>query len=412
VPTLDLELTAPQEAFVFSEAEFPAMVAGFGAGKSHALVVRTIVQCLSDGLNRAYLAPTYDLLRLIAFPRFCEVLEQLGLEYKLNKSDGVLILQNGANVIFRTMETPDRLVGFEVADAACDELDTLKRDHAEAVWNKILSRCRLKKPGGKKNSCSVGTTPEGFRFVYERWAKNPVQGYELIKAPTSSNPTLPTGYIDALIRSYPANLQAAYLNGDFVNMTAGTVYNSYDRHRCNSNESIITGEALFIGQDFNVGNMASVVFVNRAGIYHAVAEITGGRDTPSVIEIIKAKWPESKIRIYPDASGGSRKTINASTSDLALFEQAGFSVIAPKANPPVKDRILAVNSALEYGKVRVNYAACQDVAECLEQQSYDKNGEPDKTQGNDHMNDAFGYFTNQTFPIVKPMLSFVTSFAV
>jgi hypothetical protein len=69
------------------------------------------------------------------------------------------------------MENPDAIVGYEVADSMVDELDTLPTAKANEVWNKIIARNRQKKPDGTPNSVAVGTTPEGFRFVYEKWQK-------------------------------------------------------------------------------------------------------------------------------------------------------------------------------------------------------------------------------------------------
>jgi hypothetical protein len=86
----------------------------------------------------------------------------------------------------------------------CDELDTLKTDKARDVWNKIIARNRQKKPDGSLNTVGVATTPEGFRFVYDRWKKNPAPGYRLIKATTMSNAAnLPDGYIDSLRQLSP-----------------------------------------------------------------------------------------------------------------------------------------------------------------------------------------------------------------
>ncbi|EIQ2213478.1 TPA: terminase, partial [Escherichia coli] len=45
---------------------------------------------------------------------------------------------------------------------------------------------------------------------------------------------------------------------------------------------------------------------------------------------------------------------------------------------------------------------CPVYAESLEQQVWDDKGEPDKKSGNDHPNDAGGYFIVKQFPIVKP----------
>jgi phage terminase large subunit len=214
------------------------MVAGFGAGKTNALIHRALyLKFKYPTCNVAYYLPTYDLVRTIAFPRFEEVLgEEFGMiegtDYKCVRSLTPMILfPDGGHIIMRTMDNPGRIVGYEVADSLIDELDTLKTEDASAVWKKIIARNRQKKPDGSKNTIAVGTTPEGFRFVYEQWKRKPPSAeYYLIKATTYSNgKNLPDGYIQDLIDTYPPAFIAAYLNGDFVNLTSGTVYGQYDR---------------------------------------------------------------------------------------------------------------------------------------------------------------------------------------
>lgn len=60
----------------------------------------------------------------------------------------------------------------------------------------------------------------------------------------------------------------------------------------------------------------------------------------------------------------------------------------------------------------VNEVACPVTARCLEQQAYDKNGEPDKKSGNDHMCDAATYPIAYEMPILKPVLHIPVSFAL
>ena len=98
-------------------------------------------------------------------------------------------------------------------------------------------------------------------------------------------------------------------------------------------------------------------------------------------------------------------------SDLALLEQAGFTVRANKANPRIKDRVAAMNAALEHGKVKINPVSCPNTADCLEQQTY-KNGEPDKSSGHDHQNDATTYPIAFEFPIRKRVADVNFRFAV
>lgn len=398
---MQVELTGPQYELVTSEAKYPAFVGGFGSGKTHALMVRSLVlKARYWGLNQAYYLPTYDLVRQIAYPRFAELLAEWGIGHHLNKQDHELTLRGGGMILFRTMDRPERIVGYEVADSFVDELDTLKTDDAREVWNKIIARNRQKKPDGVPNTVAVGTTPEGFRFVYERWRKDAQEGYTLIQAPTESNAkNLPADYIDSLRRSYPANLLSAYLDGEFVNLTAGSVYSSYDRESNSTAETPRMGEPLHVGMDFNVGKMAAAVCVLRGGRPHAVDELTGLQDTPAMIAALKTRFPAHRIAVYPDASGKSRRSVDASTSDIQLLWDAGFRVVATPSNPAVKDRVLAVNQMLDKRELLVNPDTCPELVAALEQQAYDKKGEPDKSGGFDHIVDALGYYIVSQFPV-------------
>lgn len=397
-------LTRPQHDFVTANEQFPALVAGFGSGKSHAAIWRALrLKFGYPGQSVAYYLPTYDLVARMAMPRFEETLTEIGVPFKINKNDSLIDIEDNGAIILRTMDNPARIVAYEVADSILDELDTLPTDKAREVWNKAIARNRQKKPDGSINTVAVATTPEGFRFVYERWKKNPAAGYRLIRATTMSNAAnLPAGYIDSLRSSYPANLLAAYLDGEFVNLTAGSIYAEFDRHANGCTTTIQISEPLHIGMDFNVGQMAAAVFVLRDGDPHAVDELTGILDTPAMIATIKARYQGHAIFVYPDASGGGRRSNNASESDIALLRAAGFTVLAPAANPPVKNRILSVNQLIHSEDVRrlkVNQDRCPGLVEALEKQAYDKNGEPDKSSGLDHINDACGYFVHYRYPV-------------
>ena len=399
-----IEPTAPQYKYMMTGARFPAFVAGFGAGKTEAAILRSITGLLANpGANRGFYEPTYDLIMMIAWPRFEQILTELDIPYRLQKTPlNQIDVQGYGTIMFRSMENPNRIVGYEHADADIDELDTLKRDDAAHVWRQVMARNRQKKNGF--NTVGVTTTPEGFKFVYEQWRKEARPGYEIIQAPTRSNPHLPDGYIESLESAYPEHLLQAYLEGRFVNLTSGTVYTSYNRHASASDEEIREGEPLYIGCDFNVTKQAATVYVQRDGgrTWHAVDELVNMYDTPEMVRIINSRYADHQVYIYPDASGKSRKTVDASKSDIALLEQAGLWVRVNKRNPMVKDRILSMNAALESGRVKVNAAKCPVTAECLEQQVY-KNGEPDKSNGRDHQNDATTYPIAYEMPIVKPV---------
>jgi hypothetical protein len=413
-----LSLSNPQSVFLSGlNTKYRAYVGGFGSGK-------TFVGCLDllifagqhPGTIQGYFGPTYPAIRDIFYPTLTEAAEMMGYRVQVMESNKEVHLYRGAKyygtIICRSMDNPNSIVGFKIARALVDEIDVLAPDKANNAWNKIIARMRLVIPG-VVNGISVTTTPEGFKWVHSAFANDPKPSYSMVQASTYENADyLPPDYIETLIETYPPQLISAYLNGEFVNLTSGSVYNAYDRLLCSSKETIGHGERLYIGQDFNVGKMASVVYVKRGDVFHGVEELVDLYDTPALILAIDARYKGHTISLYPDASGNSRKTNDASTSDIAMLRQAGYDVRVNGANPAVRDRILAVNAGLSHGKIKINTAKCPEFVRCLEQQSYDKNGEPDKKNGFDHMNDAGGYPIAYEMPIRKPIANVNVSFAL
>jgi len=389
-------------------------VGGFGSGKTAAGIARIMrLKRYCPYQDVAYYLPTYPLIEDIAFQRFPALFERNNIPFKLNQQKAVMETETG-RIIFRNMEQPDRIVGYEVAHSVVDELDTLPINKARSVWNKIIARNRQKAftLSGKpvRNTVGVATTPEGFRFVYDRWVKNKAEGYVLYKAKTSENAAnLPVDYIKNLQNSYSSSLLAAYLDGEFVNLTAGSVYPEFDRNLNCAFELIQPREPLHIGLDFNVNNMSAIICVIRNGNPFALDELTGLRDTPTMIRALQERYQGHAITVYPDASGGATKSINASLSDITLLRSANFTVLAPNKNPAVKDRVIALNLMIHNQGARrllVNPDKCPNLIEGLERQAYNKTGEPDKTAGLDHLNDAIGYLISYKYGIGRGTVSF------
>lgn len=344
--------------------------------------------------------PTYDLVRLIMAPRMEEKLQQYGIRYKFNKSENIIYTSSTqiGDFILRTLDNPARIVGYQTYRAHVDEIDTLKEDHARDAWIKIIARNRQSPAGidNPFNRVSAYTTPEGFRFVYDRWKKNGNEHYQMIQASTLSNPFLPADYVESLRASYPSNLIEAYINGDFVNLTSGVVYHAYDGVLNSSSEEVTDKDrTLIVGMDFNVTQMAARVFVTRKKEWHCVDEFNGLYDTQDMIEHIKMRYPDKHIVVYPDASGKNRKSNGADITDIKLLKNAGLRVKAKDANPRVKTRINSTNAMFCNAKgerrLFVNKLKCPQTHDDLTQQVYNDRGEPDKAGGNDHGNDAFGY---------------------
>lgn len=410
---INLSLTKPQAEFIQLQQEclYPLFTGGYGSGKSYTMAISAFLDALhSPDAWVAIYEPTYGLIIDIAMPYIAQLLEIHNIPYQANKDEKVIITHSKqiGNFRFRSMDDPGKLVGYEVYSSHVDEIDTLDKDKASRVWDMIMGRCRQwPKNIPKKFMCfnektqqyeprnkvCAYSTPEGFNFTYSVWAKNENPQYRHLKCKTEDNPFASQSYIDNLKEKYTEEKIKAYLEGEWVNLNSGTVYYAYDLHSHASQETIKTGENLYIGCDFNVANMSAVVFVKRDGgkTWHAVDEISGVLDTPDLVDEIQSRYPGHKIICYPDSSGSSRDTTNASTTDILQLKKAGFRVKAKSKNPLVKDRVACVNNAFSKRRLLINVSRCPNLVECLTQQAYDKGGRPDKSQGHDHLNDALGY---------------------
>lgn len=376
------------------------------SGKSRAGTMRILALMLANPKsNGAYYMPTYDLLNLRALPGIIEDLEMMGIPYIFHSQKMTVKIQGYGDLILRSYDNPKRIVAYEVAFSIVDELDTLPIEKAEEVWRKITERNR-QTVKGVINSIGCVTTPDqGFNgIVYKKWVADVKEGYELIKAPTHSNPYLPDDYIEQIRANYDPLLAEMYIEGEFVNLSADKVYKFFDREKHHT-DNVITADdrALHISIDFNVGGCCATVSTMYNNVLETKYEFSCN-DTSDFINYLNAKFPRTRITVYPDASGKSEST-NASASDIAMIRQAGFNVDVTNKNPFIRDRVNAVNAMFTNTEWRINTKTCPNLTKALEQQGYDKHGKPEKFNEHpaiDDWTDSFGYKVYRLFPVVKP----------
>ena len=388
-----IKILKHQAEFLKSNAPSTGLVAGFGSGKSIVATLKSIEKLKSNpGITVGYYLPTHSLIKSIAFKNFNHYFNEMGISYNLNGSDFKYTTPIG-NVILRSLTRLDLIIGYETAYAVIDEADVLTMENAKAGYKAVVARNRQKMPDDSYNSVDMVSTPEGFKFLYEYYVKEASDRRKLIKANTLDNPFLPKSYIENLYDTYSEKELKAYMAGEFVNLTAGTVYSDYDYEVNTTDRVVQENDTLHIGMDFNITNMAAVIHVIEDNIPYAVGEACGVYDTFQMIRLFKDKYPNHNIIIYPDASGNSRNT--SGESDHNLLRQAGFKVFSPKKNPNVKDRITTANMMFRKG-YKVNSNQCPEYSQALMQLGY-KNGEPDKGSGLDHVTDAGTYFIYFTY---------------
>jgi len=412
------------ELFGDQTTKILGLCSGFGGGKSWAAARKAVqLALLNPGCDGIITEPTLDLLTKIMYPEMEKALLEAGLKFRFVKQDRIFYVRikgRTTRILCDSMENYARLIGVNAAWVVSDEFDTTKMQIALAAFDKLLGRMRA----GVIRQFVIVSTPEGFSAMYHVFITQASEETRLIRAKSTDNPHLPADYIDTMRKKYPDALVQAYINGEFVNLTSGTIYYSYDRAKNSSRECVCDGDTLYIGMDFNVQHMAAIVHVLRNNGYgeqvpHAVDEFIDLYDTQDMIDNILMKYGDRhQINIYPDASGKNRKT-SALETDIAMLEAAGFGVHYTEANPPVRSRINSMNAMFHNaaGERRyfVNEIACPKYANSLQYQIYnEKTGEPDKSTGFDHPNDGGGYFIVYNYPIIReaatlPTLGFTYS---
>ena len=379
-----------------------ALVCGFGAGKTHALISKScILAALNVGHVSAVLEPTSGMLRDILQRTMNELLDEWQIPYTFRASplpEYTLEFAEGSHtILLRTMLTYQRLRGQNLCAVGFDEADTIPKRDAESAMNMALARLR----SGNVQQFYATTTPEGHGWAFETFKKDPKPDTDLIQARTEDNKYLPEGFIESLKANYPEQLIKAYLLGEFVNLTMSAVYDRFDRniHVCNQLPNY-KNEILRVGLDFNIQNTNCVIGVRDGNKLVIIDEITKMHDTDAISQELLRRYPNQKILVYPDASGGNRST-NASATDISILESYGFTNMSPRSNPPIKDRVSAVNALLKNGKGEVRLAispCCRTLIECFELQAYDeRTGEPDKQNNYDHLLDCIGYLIWREF---------------
>jgi PBSX family phage terminase large subunit len=210
---LNFSCLPAQADFVKSTEPLVAFVGGLGSGKSRAACYKAIQLCLMNApCPGIFIEPSYSLIRDVAFPTFREVLEELGLEYKVHISNFEIEIDGKAKILFRSGEEPERLVGINAAWAIIDEPGV----QTELVAKNALAR--LRHPKAKQRQLCFTGTPEGLNWFYE-WCQR--KDVKVIKAKTTDNPFLPSTYVDDLKKNYTDEEVNAYINGEFVRFEGG-----------------------------------------------------------------------------------------------------------------------------------------------------------------------------------------------
>ncbi len=358
---------------------------------------------LNPGRQGLIGAPTYPMLRDATLTSFLEVLNSNRIRHELNKSESVLVMKDtGSRIYFRAVDDFERLRGTNLAWFGLDELTYT----AEEAWLRLEGR--LRDPRASRLCGFAVWTPKGFDWVYRRFVRDVVAGYDVVLAQPFENryvlDRIPDFY-DRLKESYDAKFFEQEALGEYLNVQSGAVYGAFKRSRNVREIEVDTGLPLFWALDFNVDPMSSIVAQKSGEEIRVLDEVVLSRaSTVQACEEFHARYPnhQAGIVVYGDASGQRLQT--AGTTDYQIIKEyfrrtayKNLKFLVPPSNPSVRERVALVNAKLFSADEEVRllvHPGCTGLVADLEEVTYKPDSgiiDKDRDSKRTHLSDALGY---------------------
>lgn len=205
-----IKLHKVQLAFRQSAAIYKGFVGGIGSGKSWVGAYDLIRRAKPKRLYMA-VAPTYVMMRDASLRTFLDIARSLHYLKDFQRGEMLAVLGNGAEVLFRSADNPDRLRGPNLSGVWLDEASLMP----EEAFTVMVGRLREQ---GEQGWLSASFTPKGrSHWTYTRFAMGG-PGVELFHSSTRTNPFLPDDFYTRLKEVYPGPLGRQELEGEFVDV--------------------------------------------------------------------------------------------------------------------------------------------------------------------------------------------------
>jgi len=208
--TAEMDLHQVQAEFVDCDEVISGFVGGRGAGKTTVGAYKMLLKAKPDR-TYAVIAPTYPMLRDASMEAFMSLgRDRFDYVRGYTSSDGVARLGNGARVLFRSADNPERLRGPNLSGVWLDEASQMKREAFEIVMGCL-------REGGEQGHLMATFTPNGrSHWTYDLFVKSGTA--TLFRASTLDNPFLPPDFHDTLKVQYSGLRAKQELEGEFVDI--------------------------------------------------------------------------------------------------------------------------------------------------------------------------------------------------
>lgn len=391
-----MPLSIPQKTVADDTTRFRICVTGRRWGKTTLCLRELAKHATIPNSHCLYLAPNYRMSKFLAWEPLKIKLKQLRWTEQSNEAELTLRLKNQSKIFLKGAEAKESLRGGKYNFIILDEF----QDMDPGVWDVLRPTL-----SDTKGRALFTGTPKGVgSWSYQMYTM--AETTEDWSAHTFT--TIEGGWVDQEeIEQAKRDLDEKTYLQEYEgrwNTYSGVVFHAFDRKVNVKPCAHMNTTEIWCGQDFNVDNMATAIFVIENKVMYCVDEILmRGSSTDDVVKEIKRRYPNSYINMFPDPSGKNRKTSAAGRTDISILQNAGFKVFAKPSHSPIRDGVNSVNSKLKNSQgVSTMFIdpKCKNVIKSLEGLVYKpETSVIDKDMGFDHFADAVRYICDYLFPI-------------
>jgi predicted phage terminase large subunit-like protein len=354
-----IQLHRVQQAFRKSDLTFRGFVGGRGCGKSWIGAYDLLRRARP---RRLYMvgAPTYNMLRDASWRSLTALATQLRCLKKTNHSEPSMVLGNGAEIIGRSADNPERFRGPNLSGLWLDEASQAEKEAFE-----IGLACLRQE--GEQGWFSATFTPRGKQhWTYEVFGQTDAQGRALrantalFKARTKDNPFLPAEFYETVKQQYSSALTAQELEGEFTDLEGAM----FRRHwfplddQAPASEQTVRYWDLASTEPKKPGDdpdWTAGVLMQRSKdkVYH-ILDVRRVRATPAGVEALVRQTAETdgkRVKIYMEQEPGSS---GVNTIDhYRRFVLAGFSFRGERPTGEKSERARPLSSMAESQNVHL-----------------------------------------------------------
>ena len=384
-----------RKSIITHPARFKVVVAGRRWGKSYLSLMWLLTKEIQPNERRWIVGPTYRQLKNTSWPILRAVMRQYEGAV-INETELSIKLPNDAEISLKGAEQENNLRGSGLDMVVMEEFSYIKPHVYEEIIYPMLTTTQ-------GETLFIGT-PNSFDHLYDYYLRGQSDtDWKSWQFTTLQGGFVPEEEIERAKSTMDEPTFKTEFLADFVSTGNRAAYN-FDRKVHVKQAEELTAN-LFWGLDFNVSFMTAVLACEYSdGTIHYFDEIRlSNSNTEQLAQAMKKVAPN--INVFPDSSGRARSTTSNKSDHIILMDN-GFNVIARKANPPIIDRLAALNRMLSdaNGKVRMTVdPKCIYLIKDLEQVQRSRDGKIDKIKDISltHALDACSYYIALKHPVVQ-----------